>query len=311
VSTAPRIMQRQARVNVAGKDYTGLRIGFTIEKDLTRAPNHAEVIIYNLARKTRDRLNRGDGKVPVVVEAGYRDTGMILLFAGEMREAFSRPEPDGSWATILRAGDSDEALRTARGATGKRPGVSAERVISEQFAQLKVGAGNLFTELKTQLSGADFSVEKLGAAFEKGFAGTGAVAEQLDKNMKSAGLEYSVQDGQMQVLKVGQALGTVATILAPQTGLEGSPEVDAKGTCHCRVRIIPGLGPGYPVQITRSSAEAIGDLLHFGFDVDRTVYRIEKTRYVGDTHGQDWNAEIDCRDMSLPPIPTKKKAATK
>jgi len=309
MSTAPRIMQRQVRVNAAGRDYTGLRVGFTIEKDLTRAPNHAEVILYNLARKTREGLHRGDGKVPVVVEAGYRDTGMILLFSGEMREAFSRPEPDGSWATVLRAGDGDTALRKARNATGARPGVSAERVISEAFGELKVGAGNLFTELKKQVGSADFSVDKLGAAFEKGFAGTGSVAEQFDKTLKSAGLEFSVQDGQLQVLGAGKALGTVATILAPETGLEGSVEVDAKGTCHCRVRIVPGLGPGYPVQITRSSAEAIGDLLRFGFDVDRTVYRIEKTRYVGDTHGQDWNAEIDCRDMSLPPIPKKTKQA--
>lgn len=303
MSTAPRVMQRACRVNVGGKDYQGLRIGFTIEKDLTPKPNHAEVVLYNLKRQTRGELHVADA-VPVVVQAGYRDTGMTLLFAGKMREAFSRPEPDGTWATILRAGDGDE-LRTARGATGARPGVSAERVISDAFGQLKVGAGNLFTELKKQVGGNDFSVAKLGAAFEKGFAGTGSIAGQFDAMLKSGGLEYSIQDGEVQVLGAGKALGTVATVLSPETGLEGSVEVDAKGTCHCRVRILPGLNPGYPVQITRSSADAIGDLIRFDMEVDHTVYRVEKTRYVGDTHGQDWNGEIDCRDMSLPPVHKK------
>jgi hypothetical protein len=312
----PRIFSRRVRVSVdglavastpeeneaqpEGLSREGLRVGFTVQKDLTKAPNTAEIVIYNLARATRQRLHR-ERSVPVVLEAGYRDTGLILLFAGEMREAFSRPEPDGTWATVLRAGDGDGPLRSARNKTGLRPGVSVERVFSDQFDALKVGLGNAFSELKRQLAGSDASVTKLADALGSGFTGSGSVAQQLDKLSKSAGLEFSVQDGELQVLKAGKVLSTTATVLSPETGLEGSPEVDAKGTMHCRVRIIPGLSPGYPVQVTRLSAVDQRGYEDIGVEIDQTVYRVERTRYVGDLWGQDFNAEIDCRDVLAGP----------
>jgi hypothetical protein len=312
----PRIFDRRARVtvgNVAISNHLrddqpgdegkldGLRVGFTIEKDLTRHPNVAEVVIYNLSRATRERLHR-EPSTPVVIEAGYAATGLVVLFSGEMREAFSRPEPDGTWATILRAGDGDTALRQSRKATSLRPGVSAERVASDIFKDLKVGAGNLWTELKTQVGSADFSVDKLNDAFAKGFSGVGSVAAQLDKVTKSAGLEFSVQDGEVQILGAGDVLGVEALVLSPETGLEGAVEVDAQGTMHCRVRLVPGLAPGYPVQVRRQKPPTL-ETGFYAFELygesaeDQTVYRIEKTRYVGDTHGQDWAAEIDCRDV--------------
>jgi hypothetical protein len=317
-----RIFDRRARVTVGdfaisndlrsdtGNEgiLNGLRIGFTVEKDLLRHPNVAEVVVYNLSRASRERLHR-ERATPVVIEAGYAATGLVLIFAGEMREAFSRPESDGTWATILRAGDGDTALRQDRRATGLRPGVSIERVAADLFKDIKVGAGNLWGELEKQVGDADFDADRLNEAFTKGFNGSGSVAAQMEKVLKSAGLEMSVQDGQIQILGAGDVLGTDALILSPDTGLEGSPEVDHQGTMHCRVRIVPGLSPGYPVQVTtyrRRDLETFGELGVSPLD-DYTLYRIEKTRFVGDTHGADWTAEIDCRDAKLPPKTKKKK----
>jgi hypothetical protein len=284
-----RIFDRQARVTVGSETVEGLRIGFTVEKDTTLQPNRAEVVIYNLARSTRERLHR-ESSTPVRIEAGYRETGRIVIFVGEMREAFSRPEQDGTWATILRAGDGDKALRTRHRSTSLKPGVSFERVAGELYGELKVGAGNLWQALKDG--------KGIGEALEMGFASFGSTAEQMQKLMESSGLEYSIQDGELQVLKAGEVLSTTATVLSPGTGLEGSPEINSAGTLTARARIMPGLSPGYPVEITKTTPVTLGSGW-YSFDVveDAMLYRIEKTRYVGDTAGQDWNAEIECTEL--------------
>lgn len=287
--TDRRIFDRRARVTIDGKTIEGLRIGFTVEKDTTLQPNRAELAIYNLSRSTREELHKQES-TPVTLEAGYRDTGLIVLFVGEMREAFSRPEQDGSWVTILRAGDGDKAIRARHRSTGAKPGVSAERVVSDLYGELKVGAGNLWQALKDG--------KGLSEAFDAGFAAFGPAAEQLQKLMASSGLEYSIQDGEIQVLKAGEVLSTTATVLSPGTGLEGAPEINSAGTLTARARIVPGLSPGYPVEITKSTPVTL-ETGWYAFDVveDALLYRIEKTRYVGDTHGQDWNAEIQCTEL--------------
>jgi hypothetical protein len=316
---APRLFMRRARVNVGGFSILGgedgdlnaggLRVGFTIEKDLTPQPNAAEIIVYNLARDTRERLHR-EKSTKVVVEAGYATTGLTLLFAGEMREAYSRPEPDGTWATILRAGDGDKHKRASRKKTGLKPGVSFQRVLSETFSQLKVGSGNLWAAAKKGASADELF--KLS-----GFNAIGSLDKQMEKLLDAAGLEHSVQDQELQILSRGQVLPTTATRLSAATGLEGSPEVDAQGVLSCRARIMPGLSPGYPVEIETARTGAAPLTLETGwyaFDYveeggDVTLYRITKTRYVGDSHGTDWVAELDCREVTDNAEKTAKKAA--
>ena len=125
----------------------------------------------------------------------------------------------------------------------------------------------------------------------------------MEKTLSSAGLEGSAQDSEMQVLKAGLALAvthTHATFLSPATGLEGSPEVTNKGQVTCRVRIIPGISPGYPVELDaeRMALERIG-VGWWATDItpQATLYVVEKTRYVGDTHGREWVAELTLREL--------------
>jgi hypothetical protein len=284
MTTSGRLRNRRCRVTVGGFAVEGLRVGFTVTKDLSKNPNTAELAIYNLSRASRARMESGRN-LPVVIEAGYQETGLFVIYAGAMRAAFNRPEKDGSWATILRAGDGDKARRGKKRTTSARPGVSIDRVVKDVFGELQVGAGNLWQALKDGKS--------VGDVFNMGFAGVSSASEQFDKLMESQGLEWSVQDGEMLVLPHGAALATEATVLSSETGLEGSPEVDAKGVIHARCRIVPGLGPGYPVQFTREHAARRENLLDLELSA---IHRVTKTRYVGDTHGTDWNADISAVD---------------
>lgn len=280
-----RIFQQQCRVTVDGFAVESLRVGFTIERDLTPKPNPAEVSIYNLARGTREKLHGREG-VPVVVEAGYEGSRLTVCFAGDMREAFSTPQDDGSWVTVLRAGDGDKA-RKARGAHGQRPGVDIDRVVSDLAKDLGVGIGNVATEVKALLKSGDVSAEGLGTVLAKGFSGGGATSAQFDKVMRSLNLEWSVQDNELQAIKAGQVVGTTAVFLSEGTGLQGSPSVDAKGVMQCTARLVPGLIPGHPLQVESVVLKSLGV----------GVWRIEKVRYTGDTYGRDWSAQLTCREV--------------
>jgi hypothetical protein len=286
------IKTRICRVTVDGLAVEGLRVGFTIEKTLKREPNRAELAIYNLARGTREKLHRKRG-VPVVVEAGYEDTGYVTIFVGEMREAYSRPEPDGSWLTTLRAGDGDKKKKARQKTSGLRPGVSFQRVVSDLAKSLGVGVGNV----GRVLAQGNLTADGIGAAFASGFNGAGETAKQFDQVIAAAGHEWSVQDGQIQLLEAGKTLGVIATVLTPTSGLEGSAEIDEKGVMSCRARIVPGLVPGYPLQVESATVNEVAEFERTG-QVQTGVWRIEKVRYVGDTHGKDWNAEIDAIEVS-------------
>jgi hypothetical protein len=285
-----------AELLALGRSSVGLRVGFTVDKDLKKTPNTAEIAIYNLAAHSRNLL-QGRKAVRVVLEAGYRQTGLNVLFDGEMRAAFSRREADGTWITILRAGDADDALRSARSTASVRPGVSLDRYIAEKLAGLQIGVGNAVTEVKRQLKEGKPNAAKLGEALASGVTSAGSAGKQLDNLLASGGLEYSVQDGELQVLEQGKGLRLDAVVLSAETGLEGTPERDEKGLLHVRARLVPGLLPGRLVQVTRR----VGLERHYheiGVELDPAVYRIESGHYVGDLWGQDFTAELDCREVA-------------
>ena len=114
-----------------------------------------------------------------------------------------------------------------------------------------------------------------------GAALRGNGARRMTDLCRSCGLEWSVQDGELQLLNIGQALSTTLAIqLDSTTGLIGSPSVDSQGALSLTCLLIPGLAPGV--------------LLNVHSEFVKGGYRIEKIRYEGNTAGQEWYAHITC-----------------
>jgi hypothetical protein len=279
--TSKRLFGRTYQIQVGEVSVNSLRCGFTVKKSLKKSANTAELAIYNLARATREAI-AGMSRVPILIEAGYGGDN-TLIFRGEMRDAYSRHESDGSWVTVLTAGDGDTALREARTNFGGRPGVSLSRVISQLVNDLGIGIGNAAKAL------VDGNIDGVGAAFGKGITLSGSSQEELDKLMRSSGKEWSIQDGELQILEAGKALQDSVTVLSPGTGLEGTPEIedkgDLKGKARIKCRIVPDVGPGRVVQVANSS-------------IANGFWRVDEVTYVGDTMGQDWTAEIVGREYT-------------
>jgi hypothetical protein len=136
-----------------------------------------------------------------------------------------------------------------------------------------IGEGNL-GELGTDATLADGDL----SSYELGTVLSGVAHRELDRIVRSCGLTWSVQSGVLQLRRAGRALNTTAIRLSPQTGLIGSPSIDADGYVECTSLLNGATYPGRPVVLESRA-------INGGFQVRRV-------RHVGDTAGNDWYNEL-------------------
>lgn len=269
----PRLFRRTYRLQVDTLEIEGLNVGFTIERTLRRRPGRCEIKVWNLSADHRSQLETlPAGGVYVRLEAGYDDaTGRGQIFEGRLHRA--RTERSGAdLITTIRSRDGG-GTTSARTSRSHAAGASVASVVRGLVADLGIGEGNLPDVLdRLTLGGV--------GSFSAGVAVSGGTADELDGIMDSAGYEWSVQDGAIQVLERGAGLTRPAVLLSPETGLIGRPTVDEHGKIQAETLLIPALVPGALVLIETT---------------DRTgTYRIEQARFRGELDGGDWGVSLTC-----------------
>ncbi len=261
-----------------GRDISGFDMEFVVEKSLkSTEPNTLQLQVYNFATTTRNAICSSP-KLTVKLEAGYAG-GVTQLYFAETRAAWNtRSGPD--YITHIESTDTIARPTGVRATKKIQPGsivgtlyktLGPKVPLADAFnaitQQLGIGNGNLQAAL-ANLHGASVSAVN-GAAL------TGNGAQRMTDLCRSAGLEWSIQDGQLQLLNIGQALATTSAILvSDDTGMIDSPSVDSSGILSCKTLLIPGLLPG--VLVTVNSVFLNG------------TYRVNKCRYSGTTFGNDW-----------------------
>lgn len=257
----------------------GLAIAFKVKKNLKAEPNQVEIKVWNLAPSTRAIL--GSAKLlPVQLDVGYQGDNHTI-FLGELRGAES--EIDGPHiVTTISSGDKEQAFSAQR-VKLQVPAAASPAQILQLAAQGMAAGGVGLGNVAQQLVGATMTTG--------GPARTvmGNAAKIMGQHARANGMEWSVQDGALQVMPIGTTVRptVLAVLLAaptsttPGTGLIGSPSVDNKGILKCRALIQPGLTPGLPVMI--SSANVTG------------AFRIEDSEFNGETWGEDWTVTIHAR----------------
>ena len=252
-----------------------LDVKFKITRSLRPRAGKCELEIYNCNDTHRAQLLAV--RQPFVqVAAGY--VGNVpMLFTGNGRKAFAVRE-ETSWTLRITAGDGEASLRGQRVVASFGPGTGLTQVVRAIAAAMDVGLGNAVTAIQ----GASFA-SGVGNTFPEGTVLQGRATDELDRLCASADLEWSIQDGNLQILPLGGALQRQAVLLADDAGLIGSPEAGKGALVKCRALIQPGLEPGSQVQIRSSGINGL--------------YRVEKTEYEGDStaSAQDWYANLTCR----------------
>lgn len=273
---------RRVRVQVGTLLFTELRASFTVEKTSTGEPNKARVSLYNLSEDTRNELTQMK-QAQVTLEAGYPEN-LGLLFHGDTRRGPSGIQHEWAgteWVTRLECGDGETAIRDARFVGSFARGTSVADVARAIAKELGVGMGNL----EEVLAAGGF---RQGLqAFSGGFSARGKASTELNRLLGSLGLEASIQDGKLQVLKPGETLKGQAVLLSTALGnIIGSPSYnsaekqDGPPTLKVRTPLQPVLKPGVQVRIESRQV--------------RGFFKVKAVVHSGDTHAGDWVSECNC-----------------
>lgn len=271
---------REYSLTIGTLDVSKLRCAFKVKKNLKPEPNTCEIKVWNLSGESRSKLESA-AKLPVRLEAGYTDptstfkgSGTSQLYLGEVRTAHSFTEgPD--IITEVETGDSEKEIQKNRIHVSIGPMVPVEAALASIATALKVNPGNIGQAV------ALLKTKGVAAMFGRGTALSGNAARELTDFCRSAGLEWSIQDGKLQILDRNKPLAKTAILLSSSSGLIGSPTVDGKGVVKAKCLIIPDIFPGRLVVFNARHLKG--------------GYRIEEVEFNGDTHGQDWYAELSLK----------------
>lgn len=270
------LFRRSYAVQIGTLRITDLDVAFDVFRSLKREPNTAELSVWNLNEDHRQQI-REAREIVVQIEAGYGGEN-ALIFLGDLRDAHTeRDGPD--LVTKLSSADGGKKARVARVSHTYQPNTSLASVLRNAAQALGVGIGNA----EEAVAAAD--LEGAGTIFPHGAVVSGNAAAELDGLLRSAGLEYSIQNGQLQVLDRNQFLRGTAVRLTAATGLIGSPSEGSDGVVTARCLMIPDVFPGRRVRF--DSPEVSG------------FFRVETATYTGETAGEDWGIEIECKRQEV------------
>lgn len=267
----PTLFGRRWDVTIGDVDISDLAIVFNVKKTLKREPNTCELKVYNLAPDTRRRLTTPRASM-VRVEAGYVDR-VSQIYLGEVRALSPGYVEGSSIVTDLSSGDGEKAQQTAKLYAPLGPGVSSGDALRAIADALGVGAGNV-PAAAARLTATGRTV------FPRATALAGNAARVLDDFCRSAGLEWSIQDGVIQVLDLGAALETRPYVLSADSGLLGAPKLDSEGKVNAETLMIPELRPGMRVQFDSKFVTGL--------------YRIAQIEFTGETYGDAWGSKLVC-----------------
>jgi hypothetical protein len=253
-----------------------LNIGFTVERTLEKEPSTLEATVFNLSEDTR-RLMQQDARLIVTLEAGYGDD-IHAIFVGDVRVVRDRPEPPDV-VTDIEAGDGEKGAKNwAR--KWFPEGTSVDAVFRYLAKTAGYGAGNIDRVVNIR--------EKNGlpTRLESGLHVRGYAVDELAELSKSRGIEFSVQDNEVQVLEYGKGKeGVPVTFVSSKTGMIGYPTVDNEGIITLNHRLLPNVFPGSLVDV--QSEFVTGRRRVTG------RYKVLRALYSGSLFGEDFNTELE------------------
>lgn len=245
-----------------------LRVQFTVTKTLKKSANTASVQITNLSEKTRASLQAKGAKL--VVSAGYLNT-LAQIFIGDVR-TIDHVRDGADWTTKIDSGDGERALSHARVSESFGAGAALPEVVKTIGDRLGIGLGNIQAKLAGD-----------ARQFVNGYTAHGRASSELDRVLSAAGYEWSIQDGNIQVLRTGETNTERVVVLSSDSGLVGSPTYGTaekkrkRPVIKFKALLSPEIRPGGRV--------AFESLNHRG------VHRVLRVTHKGDTAGGDWYTE--------------------
>jgi hypothetical protein len=213
----------------------------------------------------------------VELAAGYKGA-MSTIFLGELRVGLTVDEPPDFGIVMLETADSEAAYGKSRVNQSFAKGVTTDTVLSAVATQIGVSPGNL-ADAKRKIAS---TFSGVGNRFPKGAVLTGSASREMTAICRSLNLEWSIQDGKLQILEKGRVLEGTAILLSSArkggSGLIGQPTIDSKGIMSCVSALQPDVFPGRQIMIEGMRLKG--------------RFRAEETEHSGDYRGGTWQVAI-------------------
>lgn len=268
-------------------ELSDLDFEFSVKKSLGKEPNTAEISVYNLSEQSRAALQ--SRSLRVTLQAGYQDT-VATIFVGDSRDIDSTL--DGSdWVTTIQLGDGERGYRWGHVNESFREGVSVIDVVRKLADRMQLDS--------TAVS--DLAALR-GKQYVSGYTAYGRSARELDRILKGYGLEWSIQDGKLQILQPDTATTETLVELSRTSGMLGAPTLNTpegasrvlnpftasvetrrgkgKPTLKVKSLLQPEIRPGR--RITVDSVTGI-----------KGTFRVTAIEHRGQTWGGPWETQIE------------------
>lgn len=279
-----------------------LRFSFKIEKSASETLNRSIVKIYNLNPTNRALVETPNNVL--ILKAGYvDDIGAVTIFVGIARRVLTK-KISADWVTEIELDDGLIAYRDSKNSISFAPGTSAVAVmtyIANQF----------------NLPVRPFPPGIIDKQYADGYAFVGHTRNAMTEVCDYLGLEWSIQNQQIQILIQGGVAKRTAVLISANTGMISSPELEAKtmslvaaakrgittNSAGVITRAPKAFGSGkerlqvqgYRVKsLLNPTIEPGGIMQVQAIGID-DFFRIEKVIFTGDTHAADWECESTLR----------------
>lgn len=255
----------------------GLKLTFKISKALGKEPNSCEINIYNLNENDRHQFSALP--LQVQLDVGYDGT-LARLFTGDLSFAYTTREDKTSRKTVLQCHDGGRAYNEARISKSYKGPVSALQAVKDTV-------GSMGLQMPTSIAQA----QELKKQFVSGLTLHGKSSQELTTLLKPTHIDWSIQDGQMQMLDAAGVRPDTAFVISQRNGMIDSPEFNApkkpKEKRVLKVKMLlynPSLLPGGRIKVESDDVNGL--------------FRIEKIEHSGDTEHADWYSDIEATPIS-------------
>lgn len=259
-------------------EISDLRIEFSIEKSIKTTPNKCEVVITNLAERSRNLVEKKP--LQIWFDAGY-DGVLHQLFTGDVRYAYSkldRPE----WKTVIQLGDGDRALRMARINRSYSSGTPILTAVRDTTQAM-----GLTLSANDQSRLASLQIQFLNPKATQGYA-----RDELTRLLAPHGIGWSIQNGKLQLLKDDEVTEGQAVLITADNGMIETPEFTTPTK--------PGKSPALKLKTLLDPRVSPGILLEVhSRAIKGRYFRTQRVVHKGDTHGSDWTTEIEAIPVEL------------
>lgn len=265
---------KSGKLETVGVEITNLKIEFEIQRDQSKHPNTCNIKITNLSKQTRGEFEQ----LPLTVnlEAGH-DGVNRLMYVGDVRFAMSEQKGQ-DWVTLLELGDGGRIHAHARINRSYRAKTTVKQVLRDAL-------NSIGQSLPKNIENAS----DLDDPYLSGYSAHGPLRDELTRLLAPYGYNWSFQNGLVQILK-DEETNNFEFPINEGTGMIGTPEFGSppksKKKPHMKVKMLlyPELTPGSRVRIQSTTLNGL--------------FKINKVRHVGDTHGNDWYTEIEVKQTT-------------